>query len=52
VRTRTAEEEIKKLPLFDYVVVSERGEVDKAVEDISAIITAERCRVKPREIKL
>jgi len=52
VRTRTAEEEIKKLSLFDYVVVSERDEVDKAVEDISAIITAERCRVKPREIKL
>jgi guanylate kinase len=52
LRARTAEEEIKKLPMFDYVVVSERDEVDKAVEDISAIITAERCRVKPRDIKL
>ena len=52
VRTKTAEEEIKKLPLFDYVVISERDEVDQAVADIWAIITAERCRVKPREVKL
>jgi guanylate kinase len=52
LRTKTAQEEIKKLPLFDYVVISERDEIDRAVADISAIITAERCRVKPREIKL
>ncbi len=52
LRTRTAEEEIKRLPLFDYVVMSERDEIDRAVTDIRAIITAERCRVKPREVNL
>ena len=52
LRTRTAEEELKQLPLFDYVVFSWRDEIDQAVADIEAIITAEKCRVPPREICL
>jgi len=52
LRIKTAEEEIKQLPRFDYVVVSKRGEIDLAVSDIKAIITAEKCRVTPREITL
>ena len=52
VRIKIAEEEIKKLPLFDYVVVNRQGEIDQAVSDIKAIITAEKCRVIPREIVL
>ncbi len=52
LRIRTAEEEIKQLPLFDYVVVSQRGKIDLAVSEIKAIITAEKCRVTPREITL
>ena len=46
VRTRIAEEEIKKLPLFDYVVFNRQGEIDSAVADIKAILRAEKCRVK------
>lgn len=46
VRTRIAEEEIKKLPLFDYVVFNRQGKIDSAVADIKAIIRAEKCRVK------
>jgi len=52
LRTRTAEEEMKQLHLFDYAVVSWRNEIDRAVADIGAIITAEKCRVTPREIAL
>jgi len=52
LRTETAEEEIKQLPLFDYVVVNKRDEIDLAVSDIEAIITAEKCRVAPREVCL
>ena len=52
LRTKTAEKEIKQLSLFDYIVVNKQGEVDLAVSDIKAIITAEKCRVAPREIAL
>lgn len=52
LRIKTAEEEIKQLPLFDYVVINKRGEIDQAVSEIKAIITAEKCRVSPREIAL
>ena len=52
LRTKTAEEEIKQLRLFDYIVVNKQDEIDLAVSEIKAIITAEKCRVTPREITL
>jgi guanylate kinase len=52
LRLKTAEEEIKRLPLFDYVVVNKGDEIELAVAEIEAIITAEKHRVKPREIRL
>ena len=52
LRIKTADEEMKQLPLFDYVVVNKRGEIDLAVSQIEAIITAEKSRVTPREISL
>ena len=52
LRIKTAEEEIKQISLFDYVVVNKRDEVGLAVAQIKAIITAEKCRVTPREITL
>ena len=52
VRLSTAEEEMKQLHLFDYVVVNREGEIDAAVSRIEAIIIAEKCRVKPRQIEL
>jgi len=48
LRVKTASEEIKQVSKFDYAVVNRHGEIDLAVEDIKAIITAERCRVYPR----
>ena len=52
LRLKTAEEEVKQLSLFDYVVVNRWDEIDLAVSEIEAIITAEKCRVTPREISL
>ncbi len=52
LRTKTAAAEIKQLSLFDYIVVNKRDEIDLAVADIKAIITAEKCRVTPGEITL
>ena len=49
-RIATAHEEMKQLWIFDYVVVNDR--VKLAVAQIDAIITAEKCRVRPREIEI
>jgi len=49
LRLRTAEEEIEKLPMFDYVVVNKQGQIDRVVSEIKAIIVAEKLRVTPRE---
>ncbi|MFQ6100090.1 MAG: guanylate kinase [Anaerolineae bacterium] len=51
-RIATAREEMKRLPEFDYVVVNRDGELDRAVDDVLAIIQAEHCRVKPRVVRL
>ncbi|MDD5509340.1 MAG: guanylate kinase [Dehalococcoidales bacterium] len=52
LRVKTARGEVKQLSQFDYVVVNKEGAVDLAVSEIKAIITAEKCRVKKREIIL
>lgn len=52
LRLKTAEEEIKQLPLFDYVVLNKRNEIERAVSAIEAVITAEKHRPTPREISL
>jgi guanylate kinase len=51
-RLETAQREIEQLPLFDYIMISNRDELDQALAQIRAIITAEKCRVSPREIAL
>jgi guanylate kinase len=52
LRLKTAREETKCLPLFDYVVVNRQNQVDLAVAQIDAIISAEKCRVNPRVVEL
>ena len=52
LRLKTAEEEIKQLPLFDYVVYNQRDDIDRTISDIKAIITTEKRRITPREIAL
>ena len=52
LRLATAREEIRSLPLFDYVITSHQNKLDEVVSQIDAIVTAERCRVKPRTVDL
>jgi guanylate kinase len=52
VRLARAEEEIKTLPLFDYVITSDQDKLDEVVSQIDAIVTAEKCRVEPRTVGL
>ena len=51
-RIATAREEMKRLPEFDYVVVNRDGELDRAVDDVLAIVRAEHRRTKPRMVRL
>ncbi len=52
LRIEKAREEMKALHLFDYVVVNYQDKLEMAVSQIEAIITAEKCRVKPRSPSL
>ncbi|MDQ6695773.1 MAG: guanylate kinase [Chloroflexota bacterium] len=51
-RLRVARQEMQAISDFDYVVVNRKGELDKTVEDICAIIKAEKARVHPRKLDL
>jgi len=51
-RIVTIREEMECIPEFDYVVVNRDGQLDRAVENIAAIIAAEKCRTKQRVIRL
>ncbi|MFP3975199.1 MAG: guanylate kinase [Chloroflexota bacterium] len=51
-RIREADEEIQRLPDFDYVVVSHTGDMDTTISQISSIVTAEKCRTKQRRVEL
>jgi guanylate kinase len=52
LRLEKAKEEIKNLPLFDYVITSYQNKLKDVVSQIDAIVAAEKCRVKPRIVKL
>ena len=52
IRLRAAADEIKQVSKFDYVVMNNKDGLDIAVEEIRAIITAEKHRVKPRQFIL
>jgi guanylate kinase len=52
VRLKAATEEIKQVSEFDYVVMNYDGGLGEAINQIRAIITAEKCRVHPREVHL
>lgn len=52
MRIATARQEQKKLDLFDYVVINADGQLEETCQKIVAIITAEKCRVRPRKITL
>ncbi len=51
-RSRIAWSEMEYLHAFDYKVVNHEGCLDEAVATIDSIITAEKCRIKPRHVKI
>lgn len=51
-RVQQAREELRQVPTYDYLVINRQGLLGCAVEQVKAIITAERLRVYPRQIRL
>lgn len=51
-RVETAQEELRRLREFDYVVINADSNLEQAVDAILAIIQSEHCRVHPRIIRL
>lgn len=52
IRLRMSAIEMKELNKFDYVVMNHDDMLDKTVEDIRAIIRAEKLRTHPRVVRL
>jgi guanylate kinase len=51
-RVQQARDELRQLPSFDYVIVNRQGELPAAVDQLRAVIVAERLRVHPRNAQL
>ena len=51
-RLQAAAGEMSRVSEFDYVVLNDRGGLKQAAAQIRAIITAEKCRVRVREVHL
>ena len=51
-RLQACDNELKQISHFDYIVINHRNQIESAVNEVKAIITAEKCRVKQREINL
>lgn len=52
MRIATAREELNRIGEFDYVVVNRDNQLDVAVQQVLAIMTAERCRVDWEMVEL
>ncbi|XP_057956819.1 guanylate kinase 3, chloroplastic-like [Malania oleifera] len=48
VRVKTAQEEMKHLRRFDYVVVNAKGKLESAVKLVESIIDAEKAKIRQR----
>jgi len=52
LRIATARQEMKKIDIFDYVVINKEGQLEETVDVIEAIINAEQHRVHQRTVEL
>jgi len=52
LRIQTAKQEYDSLGIFDYIVVNEDGHLDRTLDTIENIISAEHHRVHPRKVHL
>ena len=51
-RLQIARQELAQVGRYDYRVVNRDGRLDRAVAEIEAIVIAEKCRVRPRKVRL
>ena len=51
-RLTMARDEMERVALCDYVVVNHSGRHEEAAACVEAIITAEKCRVRPRRVSI
>jgi guanylate kinase len=51
-RIETLHAEMQRILEFDYVVVNRENQLDRTVEQIAAIIAAEKCRARQRTVQL
>ena len=51
-RMATAQAEMEKVDLFDYVVLNREDRLDESVDLIASIVAAEHARVHPRNCRL
>jgi len=51
-RVRMAVDEMEQASTFDYVVVNREGELDAAVQQVIAIMMAEKCRIGRQPVRL
>lgn len=51
-RLADAQVELAEKDWYDYIILNRQGHVEDAVEKLRAIILAEHCRVRPRQIKI
>jgi len=49
LRLKTAVKELDSTSMFDYIVVNRHDEIRSTIDTIKAIITAEKCRILPRD---
>lgn len=52
MRIATAKDELQRVPEFDYCVVNRHCQVDETVQQIAAIVTAEKVRVGRKPVEL
>ena len=52
LRTATALQELKRIDLFDYVVINREGKLNETVDTILSILHSEHHRVHPRKVTL
>lgn len=52
MRLKAAQDEMKQLPLFDYVVINHNDRLEETVATIESIIMAEKHRFPPRKVVL
>lgn len=51
-RLADARLELAEKDWYDYIILNRRGHIEEAVEKVRAIMLAEHCRARPRQIKI